>query len=90
VIQNRENEVGDHEDQRTDGDIDGEQTDHAENREIDTGCCLLQRAGIHQPFGVNVGVVNEQKVVSVSKVNQVEADGGEAKDQGGDAWICDG
>lgn len=53
----------------------GEETEEADDGEVDAGGGLLEGAWVDQALGVDVGVVDVQEVVAVGQIDQIEADG---------------
>ena len=56
----KENQVDYHQNQWTNGCPDSEQAYQTNDSKVDTSRSLLQRAGIHETFRVNVGIEDEQ------------------------------
>ena len=59
VPENHEDEKYDHEDQRSNGSLDSEETNKTQYAEIASCGRLLQRPSIDQSFGVNFSVEDE-------------------------------
>ena len=79
--QHEENEVDNHQDQRADGGFDSKQSDQTDDGEVNSSRCLLQSAWVDETLGVDIGIVHIQHVVTVSQVDQIEADGCKSQDQ---------
>lgn len=82
VEEDDEDEEDDHEDDGARCGSDTEEPDEADDGEV--GACggLLQRSGVDETFGVDVGVEDEEQVVAIGEVDEVETDSREAKNQG--------
>ena len=52
----------------------GEETEEADDGEVDAGGGLLEGAWVDQALGVDVGVVDVEKIVAVGQIDQIEAD----------------
>ena len=96
MVQRCEDDEEDHKDQRTDSLCWGGAHRNAENAEdadfgdVEPNEELLHGAGIHQALGVVAGAGFIEEVVAVGEVEEVEADGGEAEDEGCDDGVGDG
>lgn len=81
VGQDVANEEEHHNDYRADGTFDGKQANHTDLGEVETSQQVLQRARIDQPLGINLDIVNEEKVIPVGLVDKVQTDESKAQDQ---------
>lgn len=72
------------------GDGDGEEPDEADFREVDARRELLQGALVGGAARVEVDFVRVEEVVAEGEVDEREADGAEAEDEGGDAGVAEG
>jgi len=89
VVEDGKDEEEDHEDQRTWGCRNGEQANETDLSEVDSCEQLLECSWVYQALGVDLGVGDEEDVVSVCEVEEGHADGCEAEDQGCDAGVGD-
>ena len=95
MVKNGEDQEDDHQNQRSDGTVaggcsNGEQTDNADFGNVKTHENVLQSQWIASALGVNSNVLGEQEVVSESKVEKVETNGGEQEHKRGDNGVAKG
>ena len=67
-------EVEEYDSKRTPGFGHGEETEEADDGEVDASGGLLEGAWVDQALGVNVRVVDVEEIVAVGQINQIEAD----------------
>ena len=79
--ENDEDEINDHQDQWADGCFDSKQSNQTDDGEVDSSCCLLESAWIDETLRVDIGIKHVQHVVTISQVDQVEANCCESQDQ---------
>lgn len=79
VVEDGKDQEEDHEDQRTWGFGDAEEADETNFSQVDSGQGLLECAWVEQALGVDLGVGDEEDVVSVGEVKESHADGREAQ-----------
>ena len=68
----------DHEDDWANGLGDTEETDHADDCQVNAGGGLLESPRINKPLGIDIRVVNEQQIVPVGQIDQEQPDGGKS------------
>jgi hypothetical protein len=90
VVQHRQYGDEDGEDERRDGGPNGEQANETQFQEVNSRRQLHESAGIYEPGGVDIGVVNKEKVVSECEVHEVKANGREPENEGRNARVHDG
>ena len=84
-----EDKEDDHENDWSWGFMDTKETDEADDCQVDTCCGLLQRTRVYQAFGVDIGVVNEEEVVTIGEIDQIQTDCRETKDKRSDDRVSD-
>lgn len=68
--QNEEDEEDDCEDDRGNGCTDGEQTNHHNQPDITSSKNLLEGAWINETLGIDLGVCDEEDIISVGNVKE--------------------
>lgn len=75
MVQDSENSEDDHENEWPSGSSNSEKTNQANDRQVAANQGVLQCTRIYETLGVNCRIVDVQQVVSVSKVEEIEANG---------------
>lgn len=81
VEEDDEDEEDDHKDDGAGCGFDAEKADQADDGEVTTCRGLLQGARVDETFCIDPRMDNEEKVVSVGKVDKVQANGCESHDK---------
>lgn len=89
VEEDREDETDDGDDQRTDGGRQSKETDHANLGEVYASQDVLQGTWVDETLSVDLGVGDEEDVVTVGEVEEEDANGCEAEDEGCDHGVRD-
>lgn len=95
MVEDREDDEDDHENQRTDctdrvAAPDDEETCQADLGDVDADEQVLKSLGVDLALGVDLCVVDVQKIVAVGEVEEIKTDGGEKEDERSNAGVADG
>lgn len=88
MSENGEDGEESHNDQGAYGAADRKETDHADFCQVDACQEMSQCPGVHETFGVDVDVVDEEEVVSVRLIDKVKAHKSKAENERGNAGIA--
>ena len=67
--ENYDNKEHNHEDQWSNGSLDGEETHETKYTKITSCGRLLQCPGVGESFGIDLGVKDEEQIVAICKVD---------------------
>lgn len=68
--QDDENKKGDHQDQGSDRGFDSKKRNETSHADVRSSGGLLQRTGIDESLGIDIGIENKQQVIAVGEIHQ--------------------